>query len=463
MSATMEPELAAHSASAADHVVNVRDLIKYFPIREGVLQRVAGHVQAVDGVSFDIHRGETVGLVGESGCGKTTLGRCIAGLMRPTSGGVYFGMDADSADRLDAQRALPQEKRNEGEIAAIDHRYRIDMMPKPAWRNYRRNCQVVFQDAFSSLNPRQLVVDIVGRPLRIHKEASGPALIERVVELLENVGLGRQHLYRYPHQFSGGQRQRISIARALALDPEFIVLDEPTSALDVSVQAQILNLLHELQQRYGLTYLFISHDLGVVQHMSDRIIVMYLGRICEIGRSDEIFEAPRHPYTQALLAANPSLEVSDETIRLAGSVPDPADPPRGCRFHTRCPVVTELCGWDLNDALNVLELRGHLLDELKEVDRQTPFGGELAFETTEAAEAAAAELAGDRTSPAMREARNWSRSAANRCGCGTPRRRDGGQRRRDGPPDGMHSLPRQRTTRPIHTTPLTRLIREVPG
>ncbi len=278
------------------------------------------------------------------------------------------------------------------------------MMPKPAWRNYRRNCQVVFQDAFSSLNPRQLVVDIVGRPLRIHKEASGPALIERVVELLENVGLGRQHLYRYPHQFSGGQRQRISIARALALDPEFIVLDEPTSALDVSVQAQILNLLHELQQQYGLTYLFISHDLGVVQHMSDRIIVMYLGRISEIGRSDEIFEAPRHPYTQALLAANPSLDVSDETIRLAGSLPDPADPPRGCRFHTRCPVVTELCGWGIGDAVRILETRGHLLDDLKAVNKQTPFEGALAFDTVEQAEAVAAELRSDRTPDAMREA-----------------------------------------------------------
>ena len=344
MSATLEPELASRSAAASDHVVNVRDLTKYFPIREGVLQRVTSHVQAVDGVSFDIHRGETVGLVGESGCGKTTLGRCIAGLMKPTSGGVYFGMDADSVDRLDAQRGLPDEKRNAGEIAAIDHRYRIDMLGKQAWRNYRRNCQVVFQDAFSSLNPRQLVVDIVGRPLRIHKEASGAVLIERVVELLENVGLGRQHLYRYPHQFSGGQRQRISIARALALDPEFVVLDEPTSALDVSVQAQILNLLHELQQHYGLTYLFISHDLGVVQHMSDRIIVMYLGRISEIGRSDEIFESPRHPYTQALLAANPSLEVSDDTIRLAGSVPDPADPPRA-QAHLRSPARAQNPRW----------------------------------------------------------------------------------------------------------------------
>ncbi|GFG50489.1 peptide ABC transporter ATP-binding protein [Mycolicibacterium agri] len=404
MSATLEPDATLRATTGPDHLVNVRDLTKYFPIREGVLQRVTGHVKAVDGVSFDIHRGETVGLVGESGCGKTTLGRCIAGLMSPTSGGVYFGMDHDSVDRLDAQLGLPFDKRNEGEIAAIDHRHRIDMMPHAAWRTYRRNCQVVFQDAFSSLNPRQLVIDIVGRPLRIHKEASGTALIERVVELLENVGLGRQHLYRYPHQFSGGQRQRISIARALALDPEFIVLDEPTSALDVSVQAQILNLLHELQQQYRLTYLFISHDLGVVQHMSDRIIVMYLGRISEIGRSDEIFEAPRHPYTQALLAANPALEVTDETIRLPGSVPDPSDPPQGCRFHTRCPVVIERCGWGVSDALRILETRGHLLDNLKAANKHTPFDGDLAFDTAEEAEAVAAELGSDATPEPMRRA-----------------------------------------------------------
>jgi oligopeptide/dipeptide ABC transporter ATP-binding protein len=390
---------AAERSATATNVLNIRDVTKLFPIREGVLQRVTGHVRAVDGVSFDIRRGETVGLVGESGCGKTTLGRCIAGLVTPTDGGTFFGMDDASVSRLDALRAIEPENRTQADREALDdltRRYRIDRAPKPAWRDYRRNCQMVFQDAFASLNPRQLVVDIVARPLRIHKEASGPALTDRVVALLESVGLGRQHLYRYPHQFSGGQRQRISIARALALDPEFIVLDEPTSALDVSVQAQILNLLHQLQQEHGLTYLFISHDLNVVQHMSDRIIVMYLGVIAEVGNADEIFRDPRHPYTEALLAANPSLHDQVSAIRLPGSVPDPSAPPEGCRFHTRCPVVTELCGWDISDVLRILEDRGGLLDGLRGAERRTPFDGTLSFETVEQAAAVAAELAGER-------------------------------------------------------------------
>jgi oligopeptide/dipeptide ABC transporter ATP-binding protein len=389
------------------HVINVRDVKKHFPVREGVLQRVGGHVRAVDGVSFDIRRGETVGLVGESGCGKTTLGRCIAGLTQPTDGGVYFRMDNESVRQLDAVREIAPERRNSEDLEAMKNlsdRFRIDHMPKPVWRQYRRNCQMVFQDAFASLNPRHLVLDIVGRPLRIHREASGSELTRRVVELLESVGLGRQHLYRYPHQFSGGQRQRISIARALALDPEFIVLDEPTSALDVSVQAQILNLLHRLQQEHGLTYLFISHDLNVVRHMSDRIVVMYLGRICEVGKAEQIFGDPRHPYTEALLAANPGLDESLATIRLSGAIPDPAAPPQGCRFHTRCPVVTERCGWDVSDVLRILEERGHLLDGLAGVERRTAFEGELTFETSDQALAAAGELRSERVTTAMRAA-----------------------------------------------------------
>jgi oligopeptide/dipeptide ABC transporter ATP-binding protein len=395
------------TAGPGRDVINVRDLTKHFPIREGVLQRVASHVRAVDGVSLDIPRGTTVGLVGESGCGKTTLGRCIAGLMPTTAGGVYFGMDDASVERLDVLRAIdPADRRPEhdAEMEALAARYRIDRMSKHSRRRYRRNCQVVFQDAFASLNPRQLVVDIVGRPLRIHGEASGAALTQRVVDLLESVGLGRQHLYRFPHQFSGGQRQRISIARALALDPEFIVLDEPTSALDVSVQAQILNLLHQLQQERGLTYLFISHDLNVVKHMSDRIIVMYLGVIAEIGRADDIFSDPHHPYTEALLAANPSMHEEDTAIRLAGSVPDPASPPEGCRFHTRCPVATDACGWDVSDVLRVLEERGHVLDGLRGVERSTPFDGTFSFETEEQAAIVVTELGANRIPASLRGA-----------------------------------------------------------
>lgn len=396
------------STKRGDNVINVRDVVKHFPIREGIFQRVSGEVRAVDGVSFDVRRGETVGLVGESGCGKTTLGRLIAGLVGPTSGGIYFGMDDASLGRLDALRAINPDVRSPAEREELDGlvgRFRIDRMPKPAWREYRRNCQVVFQDAFSSLNPRHLVIDIVGRPLKIHREASGADLTERVVGLLESVGLGRQHLYRYPHQFSGGQRQRISIARALALDPDFIVLDEPTSALDVSVQAQILNLLHHLQRERGLTYLFISHDLAVVQHMSDRIIVMYLGTICEVGRASEIFGDPRHPYTEALLAANPNLDAST-SIRLPGSVPDPAAPPEGCRFHTRCPVVTDACGWAVSDVLRILDERGRLLDSLTGVERQSAFEGVLTFETSDQAAMVGAELRSDRTAAPMRAAQH---------------------------------------------------------
>jgi oligopeptide/dipeptide ABC transporter ATP-binding protein len=269
---------------------------------------------------------------------------------------------------------------------------------------------VVFQDAFSSLNPRHLVKDIVGRPLRVFKEASGSELTERVVSLLESVGMGRQHLYRYPHQFSGGQRQRISIARALALDPDFIVLDEPTSALDVSVQAQILNLLHELQQQWGLTYLFISHDLGVVRLMSDRIGVMYLGRLVEQGTAEELFESARHPYTQALLAANPDLsaDLDVEMRGLEGTVPDPANPPQGCRFHTRCPVAVPQCGWEVDDAVSWLSdmaggLRGdvpHQLtaafpDALTAVERRSDFDATLVFADEASAGLVGETLTGD--------------------------------------------------------------------
>lgn len=372
-------------------VISLRGVEKHFPIKEGTLQRVMGHVRAVDGVSFEIRPGETVGLVGESGCGKTTLGRCVSGLVPPTGGKIYFRLSDEDAARLDMIDAIPENERTKDqmkEVERIDAYHRIDQLSGKGWRTYRRNCQIVFQDSFSSLNPRQFVKDAVGRPLRVWKEASGEDLTEHVVSLLESVGLGRQHLYRYPHQFSGGQRQRISIARALALDPEFIVLDEPTSALDVSVQAQILNLLHKLQKERGLTFLFISHDLGVVRLMSDRIAVMYLGKVAEQGTAMELFEDPRHPYTEALLAANPDISSEGRVMKgLRGTLPDPANPPEGCRFHTRCPVATPVCGWEVDDAVAWLQTKETLLAGLTDVQRRSNFDATLVFHDEAAASA----------------------------------------------------------------------------
>jgi len=391
-------------------VITLRGVKKYFPVREGVFQQVVGHIRAVDGVSFEIGKGQTVGLVGESGCGKTTLGRCIAGLTDITEGGIYFRLSAADRIFLDEMEAIPEHQQTteqQAKVESIERAHRIDRLKGEAWRTYRRNCQFVFQDAFSSLNPRHLVKDIVGRPLRVYKEASGADLTQRVVELLESVGLGRQHLYRYPHQFSGGQRQRISIARALALDPEFIVLDEPTSALDVSVQSQILNLLHQLQQDRGLTYLFITHDLGVVRLMSDEIVVMYVGEMMERADSQELFTSPRHPYTEALLAANPDLLEGDEEAEmrgLEGTVPDPARPPQGCRFHTRCPVATPQCGWEVDDAVAWLTDNSTALDDLGGVKRSTDFDSILRFTDSEAAARAASLLKGPTIPESMRTA-----------------------------------------------------------
>jgi len=298
-------------------LVIVHDLKKYFPIRRGVFQTIVGNVKAVDGVSFTIKKGETLGLVGESGCGKSTTGKAILQLDRPTAGQVLF----DGND-LVAMR---------GE----------DL------RRMRQRMQIIFQDPYSSLNPRMTVGEILGEPITAHSLASGRARDERVKELLSLVGLNPSFSTRFPHEFSGGQRQRIGIARALSVDPVFVVCDEPIAALDVSIQAQIVNLLKELQAKFGLTYLFIAHDLSMVRHISDRMAVMYLGRIAEIAVWNEVYSNPKHPYTQALLSAipipDPKLEAKRRRTVLEGDVPSAAMPPQGCRFNTRCPVRQDRC------------------------------------------------------------------------------------------------------------------------
>ena len=296
-------------------LLEVRHLKKFFPIRRGVFSRVVGHVRAVDNVSFHVEKGETLGLVGESGCGKTTVGRSILRLLEPSAGDVSF----DGKDLL----AL---KGND-------------------LRRMRQRMQIIFQDPYSSLNPRMTVLDIVGEALQIHNIAKGADKEKRVKELLERVGLAARYVNRYPHEFSGGQRQRIGVARALALNPDFIVCDEAVSALDVSVQAQVINLLMDLRKEFGLAYLFIAHDLSVVRHISHRIAVMYLGEIVETARSDDLFERPLHPYTQALLSAVPVPDPVRQRSRivLEGDVPTPINPPPGCHFHPRCQFAEDIC------------------------------------------------------------------------------------------------------------------------
>ncbi len=300
-------------------LLKINNLKMYFPIKKGFLQRTVLHVKAVDDVSFEIRRGETLGLVGESGCGKTTIGRCIVRAYQPTDGEMLYGQNGASVDLA---------KRSEVEL-----------------KDYRRVIRMIFQDPYASLNPRMTVFDIVADPMRIHNIASGKQLEERVANLLEQVGLHSGLMQRYPHAFSGGQRQRISIARALALNPELVVADEAVSALDVSVRAQILNLMIELQRKFHLTYLFISHDLSVVEYIADRVAVMYVGKLVELAPTDELFRNPKHPYTEALLSSIPIPDPRRRADRivLEGDVADPANPPTGCYFHPRCRYAQDRC------------------------------------------------------------------------------------------------------------------------
>lgn len=306
------------TAAGTKTLVDVRDLKMYFPLTRGILlQRVVGYVRAVDGVSFTIERGQTLGLVGESGSGKTTIGRTIVRLYKPTSGHIYF--DDKNLATLEGEEL----------------------------RQIRRRVQMIFQDPFASLNPRYTIGSLIAEPMHIYKVASGKEIRDRTVELLRVVGLRPEFIDRYPHEFSGGQRQRIAVARSLSINPEFIIADEPVSALDVSVRAQVLNLLQRLQQQFHLTYLFISHDLSVVRHVADRIAVMYLGKIVELADRDELYAAPKHPYTKALLSAvpipDPKIEKRRQRIILSGDLPSPIRIPSGCRFHTRCPMAQDIC------------------------------------------------------------------------------------------------------------------------
>ena len=312
-----------------------------------------GDIKAVDGVNLKIRKAECLGLVGESGCGKTTLGKTILRLLKPTKGHIYFDVSEEIKQKV--EKLEESRDSNSQKLQELERAYDLSNFEGKRLKKLRRRMQIVFQDPSSSLNPRMLIKDIVGEPLGVHGLAKGLAKRERVINLLERVGLSKDHLFRYPHEFSGGQRQRVAIARALATNPDFVILDEPTSALDVSVQAQILNLLQDLQKEFGLTYLFITHHLLVVEYISHRIAVMYLGKIVELADTKELFKNPMHPYTQALLSAIPipDPEVRSHRTILKGDVPSPIDPPSGCVFHTRCSLATKECEERIPDLVSL--------------------------------------------------------------------------------------------------------------
>lgn len=327
-------------------LLRVDDLKKYFPIRRGVFKRRVGDVKAVDGISFKVYRGETLGLVGESGCGKTTVGRTIVRLYEPTEGSVFFeGVD-------------------------------LSQLTGDELREMRQRLQMIFQNPYASLSPRMNVKGIVGEPLEVHRVARGKEKEDRIAELLELVGLNPAYMSRFPHEFSGGQRQRIGIARSLALNPELVIADEPISSLDVSIQAQVVNLMEDLQEELGLTYMFIAHDLSMVRHISDRVVVMYLGKIMEVADKDVLFDNPLNPYTQALMSAipvpDPKIERSRKRVLIKGDLPSPSNPPQGCNFNTRCPLAEEICFQEEPDlveiepghfsACHVIEREGEFVD-----------------------------------------------------------------------------------------------------
>ncbi|MFC7028998.1 ABC transporter ATP-binding protein [Halomicroarcula sp. GCM10025710] len=355
---------------------------KYYPVTGGVLQRKISEVKAVDNVDIRIRRGEIQGVVGESGCGKSTLARVLVNLNAPTGGNIYFDVPEETADEISDLESTPEGERSQEEknrLKELRKEYEINTISGKRAKHYRQNTQFVFQNPNSSLNPRKLIRQTVEQPLKVHTDMSAEEREDRIADLLEKVGLGADFLYRYPHQLSGGQKQRVAIARAIATNPDFVVLDEPTSALDVSVQAQILNLLQDLQADLGLTYLFITHDLGVIRHMATDIAVMYLGKIVENASRAELFSDPQHPYTEALISSSPAIEMDrEERIRLRGDVPDPQDRPRGCFFHTRCHKAESFCGWSGTDVLSIVQAnvtKDPFVEELNDTLEDTEFDG----------------------------------------------------------------------------------------